>query len=127
MTARKELEKRHGTRFRCRGRVECWGTKPGYNIEMLPTILVCQIVDATTGALLTDHLWFTAGKWSENLDVGDIFEFDARVGTYIKGYRGHLDVGSEVSVDWNLQRPTRVVVIEHSCTPAPSMEDVVQI
>jgi hypothetical protein len=61
--------------------------------------------------LLTDHLWFTTGKWSAGLAVGDIFEFEARVADYIKGYQGRREVfDAPVSRDWKLQRPTQVTI-----------------
>lgn len=112
MSTRKELEKRNGTRFRCRATVERFGTKRAFKGPPIQTILLRNVVDAATGAILTDHLWFTIGKWSAGLAVGDIFEFEARAADYIKGYQGHRDIDdAPVSRDWKLQRPTKVTII----------------
>ena len=109
---RVELQKRDGDRFRCRATVDRFGNKPAYRGYPIPTILLRNVVDAESGKLLTDHLWFTTGKWSSMLTIGDIFEFDARVSDYIKGYRGYRDdVDAPITQDWKLQRPTNVTVI----------------
>jgi hypothetical protein len=111
-TERTELRKRDGDRFRCRAVVERFGTKPAFRGPPISTILLREVVDADTGARLTDHLWFTAGKWSACLAIGDEFEFEARVGDYVKGYQGRRDVyDAPVSRDWKLQRPTKVRVL----------------
>ena len=105
---RKALKHRDGDRFRVRATVERFGTKRGFRGEAIPTLLLKHLRDATTGQILSDHLWFTQGKWSDGLKAGDMIEFDARVGSYEKGYKGHRDdvVGAPVKQDWKLQRPT---------------------
>jgi hypothetical protein len=109
---RRELQKRSGTRFRCRAAVERFGTKAAFRAPPVPTILLRDIIDANTGALLTDHLWFTTGKWSAGLAAGDIIEFEARAAEYIKGYQGRREVyEAPASRDWKLQRPTKVKVL----------------
>jgi len=73
---------------------------------------MCDIVDAATGTLLTDHLWFSCGKWSAGLTLGRFIEFDARAADYVKGYQGRReDVCAPVSRDWKLQRSTTVRVL----------------
>ncbi len=112
MSERKELKKRDGMRLRCRAVVERFGTKPAFKGPPRQTILLRDVIDTDTGVFLTDHLWFTAGKWSAALAAGDIFEFEARVASYIKGYRGCQEVyNAPVSQDWKLTRPTKVTVI----------------
>ena len=119
MGKRKELEKRDGTRFRCRAVVDGFGTKTAFRGPPVQTILLCNVVDADTGALLTDHLWFTKGKWSAGLAAGDIFEFEARAADYIKGYQGRRDdVYAPVSRDWRLQRPTKVTILPRESVAA---------
>jgi hypothetical protein len=109
---RQELQKRDGTRFRCRAVVARFGTKAAFKGPPIPTILLREVVDADTGTLLTDHLWFTCGKWSATLVAGDIFEFEARAADYIKGYQGRRDdVYAPVGRDWKLQRPTKVTIL----------------
>lgn len=110
---RKILLKREGERFRVRCQVERFGTKRGFKSDSIPTILLRDVVDAPTGDAMSDHLWFTCGKWCDGLKHGDTIEFDARVGAYVKGYQGRRDdVASEVTEDYRLERPTRVVKIE---------------
>lgn len=60
------------------------------------------------GQTRTDHLWFIFDKtWKVlNPQVGDTIEFDARVGKYIKGYRG------DRSWDYNLNRLTNMVIVQ---------------
>jgi hypothetical protein len=109
---RRELEKRDGLRFRCQAVVDRFGTKPGYRGPPVSTILLRNVIDASTGNLLTDHLWFTTGKWSSGLVVGMSFQFDARATDYIKGYQGHREVyDAPVSRDWKLERPTKTVIM----------------
>jgi hypothetical protein len=111
-TARQTLGKLEGIRLRCRARLERFGTKRAYRGEPLVTLLLRDVVRVDTGNALTDHLWFTAGKWSAHLKVGDVFEFDARVSSYIKGYLGHReDVYMPPTQDWRLERPTAVKIV----------------
>lgn len=110
---RKSLKKREGERFRVRCQVERYGSKRGFKGNSIETILLKDLRDAATGGVLDDHLWFTCGKWCQNIRMGDIIEFDARVGSYIKGYQGRRDdVYNPVSEDYRLERPTRVVKVE---------------
>ena len=121
---RQELQKRDGTRFRCRAVVDRFGTKAAFRGSPVPTILLRDVVDADTGTLLTDHLWFTTGKWSTGLAAGYIFEFEAPAADYIKGYQGRRGVyNAPVSRDWKLQRPTKVTILPResvaaACSPA---------
>lgn len=107
---RKELKKLDGQRLRFRAKVERFGEKNGY-MGTLPTILLTNVFELTSGQVVTDHLWFTRGKtWQ--CEVGDIVEFDARVGSYEKGYKGYRkDVCKEVKTDYRLERPTKFCVI----------------
>ncbi len=114
--SRKELGDREGQRFRCRAIVSRFGSKRGWN-GTVPTVLLQDVRDVRSGALLTDHLWFTTGRWSATLRVGDHFEFDARVSQYVKGYQGRRDVpNAPVSRDWRLERPTKVMITKRGLT-----------
>jgi hypothetical protein len=116
---RQELQKRDGTRFRCRAVVERFGTKAAFRGPPVPTILLRDVVDADTGTLLTHHLWFTPGKWSVGLAGGDIFEFEAHAADDIKGYEGRREVyDAPVSRDWKLQRPTKVTILPRESVAA---------
>jgi hypothetical protein len=116
---RQELQKRDGTRFRCRAVVERFSTKAAFRGPPVPTILLGDIVDADIGTLLTDHLWFTTGKWSAGLAAGHMFEFEARAADYIKGHQGRREeVYAPVSRDWKLQRPTKVAIFSRESVAA---------
>lgn len=108
-----ELEQRDGCRFLCRAVVERFGTKPAYRGPAIETILLRNVVEAKTGVVLTDHLWFATGKWSQGLKAGDRIAFEARSASYLKGYRGRREdvYDAPVRQDWRLQRPTQVRVV----------------
>lgn len=86
---REELAKRAGLRglFRCR--VGRFGKRKAYKGPPIETVLVRNVRDGR-GDEVTDHLWFDVGKQMRelNLHPGDEIEFEARVATYEKGYKG---------------------------------------
>ena len=87
-------------------------TKRAYRGPDQLTLLLRNVVRRDTREAVASHLWFTAGKWSRRLRKGDKVAFDARVGEYVKGYLGRRqDVDSPPSLDYRLERPTKVVVI----------------
>lgn len=101
-----------GIRSRFRGTVERFGSKRAYRGPDITTILLRDVVHEATGEIVTDHLWFTSGKWSASVKIGDTIVFDARVGEYLKGYRGRReDVYSPMEVDYRLERPTKMRVV----------------
>ncbi len=109
---RAELAEHQGKRFRLRAMVSRIGQKRGWKSHVEETVLLADVVDASTGKTLTDHLWMTAGAWSEWLEAGDIIEFDGRITSYVKGYFGHRqDVFVPASTDWKVARPTKVELI----------------
>lgn len=113
---RKTLQRFDGERMRFRARVARFGKKNAYRGEPRPTILFVDVQLAASGTQVTEHLWFTCGKWSDALAVGDTVEFDARVGDYIKGYRGWNEQRMEENPptrDYRLQHPTRVVKVDN--------------
>ncbi len=112
--ARSELQKVNGKRMRFTARVERFGRKPAYRGPDLITLLLTD-VRFEDGSLATDHLWFTSGIWSEGLDIGMRFAFDARVDSYDAGYRGAKAEGlgmDSYRTDYHLERPTKVEVLE---------------
>lgn len=111
--ARESLRVLNGQRERFQARVERFGTKTAYRGPDQRTVLLRDVALRDTAEVVTEHVWFTVGKWSERLKEGDVIAFDARVGEYIKGYRGRReDVYSPISIDYRLQRPTKVVLID---------------
>jgi hypothetical protein len=108
---RAALALRDGDRVRVRATIQRFGLKTSYGYTKR-TILLVDVRDAETGTPLADHLWLTAGKWTFMLREGSMIEFTARIGPYIKGYRGRReDVDAPISLDWRLQRPTKVQLI----------------
>lgn len=104
---RKELQKINGKRQRFTGEFERYGEKISFGYKKI-TLLLVNIKDER-GNLLTDHLWFTVGKQLKNLDLkeGDKVSFDARVKSYIKGYRGRREDADlpPVTKDYMLSNP----------------------
>ncbi|MCH3921841.1 hypothetical protein [Limosilactobacillus sp.] len=73
-----------------------------------PTILLTNIRLLDTGELITNHLWFNYGKQFlclGELRPGDQLAFNARVGTYYKGYC------NAKSKDYRLQYPTKIELL----------------
>ena len=102
--ARTKLRKLNGQRQRFTARIERRGVKPGWqSAPSAVTILLVDLRDFTSGALLTDHLWVAEGRWGKTLPDGADIAFDARVSQYKKGL--HHD-----TIDWRLARPTRVAI-----------------
>ena len=117
---RAKLGRLNGQRLRFEARVERFGTKSAYRGPDVLTLMLRDVIRHDTRELVTSHLWFTAGKWSSDLKEGDLIEFDARVTEYAKGYRGRReDVLSDVTLDYHLARPTRVVVVGHESGANP--------
>lgn len=90
------------------------GTKRGYK-GTEETVLLRSIYDSF-GKFITDHLWFNFTKGFEklNLKEGDKVQFDARVKSYTKGYKGKFarilnpDKAGEKK-DFKLSHPTRII------------------
>jgi len=117
MSKRQNLALLAGERRRFCGTFARTGVKPGWQGRTEHTALLQNVTDAETGAVVTDHLWFNLTKGFEALDLaaGDIVEFDARVTSYTKGYRGRRawETGEAwTATDWHLSRPTRARKLE---------------
>ena len=107
---RAKMEPLFNVRARFSGIVARFGEKSSYKGPPLKTLMLTDV--RYGGAVITDHLWFTHGRWSKDLDIGDKIEFDARVTTYEKGYRGHREDAWDApppSIDYRLSHPTKVV------------------
>ena len=82
----------------------------GHWIDYDETILL-QNIKNLSGSRITDHLWFNytigfskLGKLVE----GDIIQFDARVGEYVKGYVNNRDYIDDRQLDYKLGYPTKI-------------------
>ena len=109
---RKQLREFNGERMRFTAIVKRFGEKSAFRGPPLATILLTNVCIVESGQQVTDHLWFTKGKSWDACTEGCTVEFDARVTTYIKGYKGRRDdvFDAPVEMDYKLERPTRVVV-----------------
>ena len=111
---REQLKNMVDVRSRFRGRVERFGEKNVYRGLPLKTMLLKDVVLVSDGTFVADHVWLTCGRWSEGISEGDMIEFDARVKSYKKGYRGYrqdIPDASLPSVDYRLSHPTKVKVV----------------
>lgn len=120
---RAKLQARDGQRFRVRAFVDRSGLKNAWLGGFEETWLLRNLIDVKTGEVLDDHLWIMAGKWSMGISAGDTIEFNARVASYRKGYRGHrMDVdGPPPATDYHLTRPTKVVVLTQGEALPPAL------
>ncbi len=86
-----------------------FGSKPAYRGA---PVITCLFRDITRrGSVITDHVWFDCGKQfaALHLKVGDVVEFEARVTSYVKGYKGRrADRDSRWELDYRLSNPTGV-------------------
>lgn len=102
-----------GKRLRFIAEFERFGSKRAYKGPPIVTLLFVDIRDKA-GVRYTDHLWFSMNKTFEKLDLkpGDLISFDARVRSYVKGYRGRRDdeYSAPVSTDYKLSHPTNVTM-----------------
>jgi hypothetical protein len=110
---RKDLKTLNEQRIRFKATVERFGKKTNYHGFPESTILFTCVSRVDTGKQVTDHIWFTVGKTIQalNLKPGDVVEFDARVGDYVKGYVNYREYIDERIIDYKLNRPTRFVKI----------------
>lgn len=80
------------------------------------TVLVRDVRDATTGELLSDHLWFNRGqtRWKANLRAGDVITFVARSIEYRSGYWGPnrvRQIETPARRDFRLTPPEGLVLV----------------
>jgi hypothetical protein len=114
---RDALKNNDGSRLRFRASVERFGSRSNWHGYPERTILLRDVRFVGSGELACDHLWFKEGDWAWELEVGTTFEFDARVDSYVKGYQGQraeeLNI-STLTIDYHLERPTKVCVISRA-------------
>lgn len=109
---RKELRKMNGERLRFSATVERFGYKRAFRGPDIKTVLLIAVKSLPDNELVTDHLWFVKGKSWDGIQPGDVIEFDARVGVYEKGYKGHRDdIFEPVTSDYRLERPTKIMKV----------------
>jgi hypothetical protein len=106
---RKELASKIGERGTYIATFSRNGIKNGYK-GIVRTVLLTNLKDHL-GKVVTNHLWMTEGKQLArlNLKPGDVIQFEGRVDTYIKGYRGYRDdvYDAPIEEDYRLVYPTK--------------------
>lgn len=110
---RKGLIQSEGQRKKFLATFSRTGKKINYQGYSEDTILLKNIVDAETGKVITDHLWFsyTRGFEEAHLKEGCQIEFEARVKKYEKGY-ANKQLGLNLRQhDYKLSHPTKIKVV----------------
>lgn len=122
---RKKLQAINGQRMRFTAVIERFGEKSAFRGYPIPTVLLKHVKIIATGVEVADHLWFTKGKSWAACVVGDTVEFDARVTTYLKGYKGYREdvYDAPIEMDYKLERPTRFIIQERTNTPKTEQLD----
>lgn len=129
---REKLRQINNVRATFRAIVVRFGTRTSYG-HTKQTLLVQDVRDQMD-RVLTDHVWFLCGKWSECLKEGDEIQFAARVRQYKKGYRGRRDDidAPPPSIDYRLSHPTKVrkinpvtvpVIEDRPCPASPTVQE----
>lgn len=116
---RKELKKLGSAeRHTFRGTFARFGTKAAFKGPPLVTVLLYDLC-TTKDEIFSDHIWLNLTKGLAKLELqrGDIVEFDARVGQYVKGYVNYNHFIDEREVDYHVQRPTHCYKIGHTDLP----------
>jgi hypothetical protein len=107
---RKELAKADGQRKKFSATFSHLGKKINYHGHSEETILLKNVIDVETNALLTDHIWFsfTKGFQEAGIQPGDYIQFEARVKKYSKGYVNKRHRIDQKKVDYKLSHPTKI-------------------
>lgn len=109
---RSELASREGERKKFKARFVRVGKKINYKGYSEDTILLSSVIEVETGAVVTDHLWFSYTKAFEKirLEEGMIISFEARVKAYKKGYVNSALGVNKKRMDYKLSHPTKIEV-----------------
>ena len=124
---RDQLKAINGIRTRFVGAFVRYGKKSAYKGPDLTTVLLQNIRAIGTGESMTDHLWFSLTKGFESLgelQEGDEIQFDARVTSYIKGYRGWNEERAWENpprTDYRLSHPTKFAKVNQTKYVAPML------
>ena len=115
---RKILASVNGVRKKFQARFVRFGKKTNFHSYSDQTVLLQNVTDGETGAVIADHVWFTYTKGFEktNLVPGVSIAFEARVRSYKKGYVNRKYGIDDRIVDYKLSHPTRIRVIG-DCSP----------
>lgn len=107
---REQLARLEDLRARFTGTLKRYGTKIGWQGRVEDTILLVDVKDHH-GVVVADHLWFNLTQGFEELELkpGDVVKFDARMRSYLKGYKGNREDEDlpPVERDYRLSNPTK--------------------
>jgi hypothetical protein len=111
---RKKLATEIEKRKKFRGIFERIGKKKNFKGYSEDTILLKDIVDTDTNALVADHIWFNYSKAFEKISLtkGTQIEFEARIKEYEKGYVNRLLKINNKTKDFKLSHPTKMKVVQ---------------
>ncbi len=110
---RKKLEAEKGKRKKFRAVFDRIGKKKNFKGYSEDTILLKNIVDIETNAVVADHVWFTYMKAFDQLSFtkGVAIEFEARVKEYTKGYVNRQLKINNHKTDFKLSHPTKIKIV----------------
>ena len=111
---RRELKKEEGQRKRFVATFVKLGRKTNYLGYSDETILLKNIIDADTGRVVADHMWFAYTKSFQHIRLNDgiLIEFEARIKLYKKGYVNRRYKVDNRTTDYRLSHPTKVCLRE---------------
>jgi hypothetical protein len=114
---REGLKKINGHRIKVYAEVGRFGSKKNWHGFSEMTVCLTDLKDEQ-GNELCDHLWLVCRKQILNLNLGegDRVSFQARVKSYIKGYRGNRDdvFDKPIERDYKLSNPTQFLKLNTS-------------
>jgi hypothetical protein len=112
---RKELGKIEGTRTKFTATISKFGKKNNYRGLPSDTVLFTDVKNEKE-EIIADHIWFVIGKTLSCVmdNLGKQVSFDARVKSYVKGYKGYReDVYRETKADYRLSNPTNITILKN--------------
>lgn len=110
---RKKLSDAEGQRRRFRATFSRFGKKINFKGYSEETVLLVNIMDCESGAIVTSHLWFgySTAFQKTRLTEGAQIEFEARVKAYKKGYVNRAAGINQRRSDFKLSHPTKVTLV----------------
>jgi len=117
---RKKLKAINNHRKTFIGVFKRYGTRNGFKGRPEKTILLVDIKN--NGTLMTDHIWFPLTKGFQSLGPlteGQKVMFDARVGEYVKGYKGGREddfCEHPIEEDYKLKNPSNIKLLSDDIT-----------
>lgn len=106
---RTRLKKELGNRKKFKGLFVRIGRKTGFKGYSQETLLLKDIIDLESGAIVCDHIWLNLTKGFEGAGIkeGMTIEFEARITEYTKGYVNKGYKIDQRKKDYKLSHPTK--------------------